>query len=106
MGNLTRIERSLKNIESHLEKIANKDKTTNHIRIFNTVSNAFHSVDGVLLVEGEKTFGGFRFMVYWDAETDEQEISKHFEEREKAIRDAHPHGNIDIQYNSVTVSEL
>lgn len=103
MSNYTKIERSLNDIEKHLKIIAENMNSQQDVEVFNTVSNLYHSLDEVVLVEGEKNFAGVSFTVYLqDADPSNDELLKKLEDFEEIIRTEHPSINITISYASVT----
>lgn len=99
MSNFTKIERYLNDIERHLKIIAENMNSQQDTKIFNTVSNLYHSLDEVVLVEAEKVFAGLKFSVYLqDADQSDDELLKKLEEFESLIHNEHPNANISISY--------
>ena len=107
MGNFTKIERSLNNIEKHLKTIADSMNSQQDIQVLNTVNNLYHGMDEVVLVEAEKKFTGLSVTVYMkDIDQSDNELLDKLEELEKTVRSEHPNTNITISYTPVSQNSI
>lgn len=100
MGNFTKIERYLNDIEKHLKVIADSMDGNQDIEICNTASNLYLNLDEVVFIESEKVFAGMKFTVYLE-NTEDDELIERLENCEKIIKNQYPDKSITVIYAPV-----
>lgn len=100
MGNLTKVERSLNNIEKHLKIIADSMGSDKDVHICAQFFNLFYQVEGVIFIEAKKVFSGLSFSVYLKGEVyDSDETIQALGECEQRILQKYGN-NIAVDYHA------